>query len=299
MPYRSQLARVITTTVALLGLVSGCGWFGNGKTGERAGGAALPGPDTAPSDFALPINSYSPSIEDVAVLTKARKLLIGECMQRSGFHFDSVAALAPLDRAASNDMSDNGLYGNKRRYGITDMETATRYGYHLVSVATGTALPARQGGASNSYGVGEITEAKRVALDRCIGEAQKRLIGINTDLIARIASESYSGSFKDPAVTSAFAAWSVCMRTNGYDKTTPREASGFDIDVPTVSAEEVTAAQVDVRCKEQSNLVRIWYGFEVAYQNAQIEQHLPALQRIRNEKDRTLTLASDIVTRGS
>lgn len=97
----------------------------------------------------------------------------------------------------------------------------------------------------------------------------------------------------DPRVVAAYAAWSSCMKAEGYRYATPQEAIGDPSLVPETvkengasvvrhSAAELAHATADVRCKTSTNLVGIAVTVQAAYDDLYIAGHRDALRDYRN-----------------
>lgn len=238
--------------------------------------------DTHPvssDDLFLPIDAYALTFDEGSLISHARNILVDECTSRLGFETNYA------EYSANQTNEDFGRYGNRRRYGITRTDIASRYGYHLATDVDHAASD-QQGLPAEAYG--------------CLGEADARLFGATqqseADLTARISRDSYQASLTDPAVTEAFAAWSRCMAGKGHDYRSPLDvASDFDIDNQPVTPPEVATAQADVACKQRTRLVETWHGFEVRHQTAEISEHTQELQTIRDQHDDIVDRANQVI----
>jgi hypothetical protein len=227
-----------------------------------------------------------------------------------------------MHRARQAQLANFGLYGNKRRYGVTDEATARKYGYHLPSLVDGGPAPRpSKGGAA--HGLSAMTPAMMTVLTGerpgggaapdingqsvpeggCRGEATRTLSKLGSvgqiPLVGRIRADSFTRSVTDPKVTAAFKAWSDCMGAKGYRYDSPRTA-GSDLDTksPAVSPRETAIAAADVACKKSTDVVRIWSAFEIDYQNKQIDQHAQELKDIAADKEQLLKRVGEIVAAG-
>ncbi|MFI8090179.1 hypothetical protein ACIF9R_17940 [Streptomyces sp. NPDC086080] len=308
--------------------------FASACTGQDSGPGAtgVPSPTAppAPGEVVLPINAYLPTADDQARMGRARAILIDRCMRRFGLSFPQPSAAA-LEAGAK----DNGVYGNKRRYGVTDAATAQRYGYHLPSTVdrvsqdgepdgteagTGAEAGSAEGKRSrrrdpayaavlNGHEGNESERGARrddVPSGGCVGEAGAKLAeaGSATDgfSYAKVASDikadSHFRSMSSTRVTAAFKEWSRCMRDKGYSTTAPvGERLPFDIDSARVSEKEIERALADVACKERTRLVEIWSGEERRYQNAQIKEHSTELRTAAEEHRSRMKAITAILAR--
>ena len=286
-----------TLSAGLLALLAGC---------------APPAP-VAHDDFVLPADAYAFTVPETGEIDLARAMLVGQCMQRFGYAFDAAAARDMVTRSSRSTVADLGHYGNKRRYGVTDPAIAARYGYHLVSQVIGEApeadpdsppglghlsatmrvvltgrSPAQVNGRPVSKGGCSRMAAEALSPDGVLGEA---------DVVAEVGAQSYRDSFADPTVVAAFARWSRCMYAKGYAYKTPRDAGAeFDVNSATVPAAERAAAEADVGCKQQTHLVDVWHGYEVAVQKARIKGDAAGFKAAKEDHDARMKRVSGVLT---
>jgi len=330
----SRLLGLSVVVVVLSGLVTGCtaepreGGGGAGRAGQVGQGAApggKPTPSASPAagEMVLPIDAYGVRIAERTQLGRARTVLIGQCVRRFGFSFDAAAGAAGSEQAAQNDVKDLGVYGNKRRYGVTSAAVAAKYGYHLESVVDRTAPGDER--KEDPHGFGRMTPALQAVLrgktasgarppavdgqqvppKGCMGEAETKLAEAGAppsfnmaELVGKIRADSFAASLTDPKVTATFAKWSACMRGKGYDFPMPLEASrDFDLEGRGVTPREIATAKADVACKEQTDLIEIWYGFESRYQQKQIDRQVEELEQIKKEHAARMRVVAEILAK--
>lgn len=274
---------------------------------DRAAASATSrgGPDH--DQIVLPADAYAFTTAELSRFSAARNLLIGQCLL--GFGFTYGRGTDPVGRAQSADdqVADFGLYGNKRRYGVTLASVAGKYGYHLPSTVDSAGRPHRAsprrptkaelvvmtGTDEKGNPVATTPSGKPIPRNGCVGKADATLgdvdgsLGDNT-IVRSLAASSYQGSEKSKEVTTAFRAWSACMADRGHHYATPLSSSRFDISTKTVSAAEKATARDDVSCKQQTSLVTTWFGLEVTYQRGWIQHHASAFQKAKAERDSML-----------
>lgn len=294
----------------------------DGRPATTTRGTPAPGQSAGAADFALPIDSYTYTNDQNAEIVLAQSILTGTCMRRFGFAYDLAADQATMQRARQVQAKNFGLYGNERRYGVTDDAAARKYGYHLPASVDGGATP-RPSKGGPAHGLPAMTPQMMTVLTGqrpdggkaaavggesvpkggCRGEASSTLTKLGTvgqiPLVGRIRADSFTRSVTDPEVTSAFKAWSDCMSAKGYKYDSPRVA-GADLDTkgPAVSPRETAVATADVACKKSTNVVEIWSAFEIAYQNKQIDEHAQELKDITQERDKLLKRVGEIIAAG-
>jgi hypothetical protein len=100
----------------------------------------------------------------------------------------------------------------------------------------------------------------------------------------------------DPAVLAAFGQWSRCMEARGYRYPAPAAAGAeFDVDSPRIPPAEIAAAEADVACKQQTNLIDVWHGFEVGYQRDRITAQRTAFDRARKDHDAQMRRVDQVI----
>ncbi len=76
---------------------------------------------------------------------------------------------------------------------------------------------------------------------------------------------------RESSVTNAFAKWSACMRRSGFGYATPLDAMNdrrFETAAPT--GLEKSVAHADAVCKQQTNVIAVWYAADVALESLKI-----------------------------
>ncbi|MFG2818086.1 hypothetical protein ACGFX4_01545 [Kitasatospora sp. NPDC048365] len=257
-----------------------------------------------------PLQSYDVDAARHRELEKAQDALIDQCMQRFGFRF------AP--RPAGPDGEEE----NSRRYGLTDASVAARDGYAVPpgekptrsTPAPGSdealalfgeeklapsALPRNQQDAERSGGSERVLGGARVPVGGCLTESRLKLFApaadtVDPQLVFNLAVQAYNDSKADSRVRAAVAAWSSCLAHAGFHAENPVSPLK-ELGLTPASAnapEAVAAAEADVACKREVNLVGIWSTVEVAYQKRQIERNGEVLRRARGQLDERLKLAA-------
>jgi hypothetical protein len=267
-----------------------------GAAAQQNWPAAVPDAGLA-KGLVLPLEEYMVTYPEEVTLDNVSHRMTAECMARYGFHY--VPTPAGKNPPPSVDAANM-----VRRYGIMDPAQAGTYGYHLAHppgqppapsrftraeymVLTGRADagPAKSGARLNYRG-------KDIPQGGCLGEAARKS-GENVDqtLVERLNKDSLDMSQTQPRVRAAIGAWSACMKKNGYTIANPLVA-GDRIGGDTPSGPEIAQAVADVSCKATTGLVRVWYQADAALQRKEIQQHQPALTKVRQQLQAALRNAA-------
>jgi hypothetical protein len=239
--------------------------------------------------MALPLEAYMESYPEQSAIVRAQLKLVKGCMAKFGFDYAPPAPTTPL----SNDDANM-----NRRYGLSDLDEAAQYGYHLPNYAEPQAIPPQPSSAEELVLIGHsVTDRSAtpapasyhgipVPANGCIGSSSARLgAPLNTALPDQLDSESLSKSQAEPVVQTALHAWSGCMKSKGYTVDTPFNAASLapSSNGSSPTSQEIQVAEADVACKQQTGLIRTWFTAETAVQDHQVEQNQLALDQLRQQ----------------
>lgn len=224
-------------------------------------------------DLRLPVADYLPTATQNDRLGEARLHLIKKCL--AGFGIDYPVTFTPGSAYGPRSDTD-------RRYGITDAALAKTDGYGL-----GARDPARVGkppqpdigddGVTALTGSGRSqVRGKDVPPGGCMGQADAEIAkavpsGVELKKAMQMQLWSFDKSKRDDRVVATFRQWSACMAKAGYRYTDPLAVMAdpaFDGGTP--SASEIHVALTDIGCKDEANVVGVWFTVESAYQKRQI-----------------------------
>jgi hypothetical protein len=229
----------VFAALALAAVACGCD-----TTAEQQPRPPAPVATRSTANFTLPFDRYRFSTPEQDTIQSALDRQTARCLEKHGVSWTA---------APSTTRSE--LTGNARRYGLIDAQTAHDYGYHLP--------------ASNRNRPQQTNEK----IHTCKKQASEQLLH-GTERIDQTwfndlnftSAERSDGTSEVLRVT---AEWSRCMRTAGFSYTDPLAAISdhrWNLDSPTASADEITAAITDVRCKLQTHLVNIRAATETRIQ---------------------------------
>ncbi|MFE6750803.1 hypothetical protein ACFVGM_33465 [Kitasatospora purpeofusca] len=306
---RSIGAPVIAALLALGAAATGCAAADPKAAPAAAPAAVPPAVDVVPTlttadGQSLPIARYLISPDEDRRIETARTALISSCMKRFGFDYAPAAVGTKPDLMV-------------RRYYLTDAASAAAQGYHWGGSANEkqrTAAPqppapemqavlghGRGGPAESSAPADRSYHGVAIPPGGCLGEADDTLTrggGILQDDAGamEINGRSFADSMADARVQAAFGAWSRCMKEKGQTYASPVDAVGDErwFSSPTATAPEIAAATADIDCKQQNNVVGIWFAVETAYQGLAIQADLKRLEQARKAIDVTLANAAAV-----
>ncbi|MFE7529883.1 hypothetical protein ACFU7Y_29825 [Kitasatospora sp. NPDC057542] len=233
-----------------------------------------------------------------------RQASIGDCMRR----YNQAYTVPPRPTKASPWYDRYDVMG--RRYGISDAEAARKWGYHPRPDTSNapSATPAVLGqltqeaqtilmGANPQDGQ-RVTSFAGKALPEggCLAELDRLLPGASggpagpagggEGVVTTIKAASFTDSQSDPKVVAAVASWSACMKGHGYSVTDPLKASDlFETATGPASSQEIDQAQADVACKQETNLLGVWFAVESDLQNKAINKNSAELGKVKETLD--------------
>lgn len=289
---------------AVAGLVLAVVAAGCGSGGQSM--RVVPVPTPAPGSVAqreLPIAAYELTDQQSAAEAYLNLRLEQLCMSRLGFRFlPGLSAGYIADDVRIERELDS------RRYGVTDLAAVRRYGYQVPPWTAGPGTPVSLGslpraeqvallGRGTGSGSGPSSAAAS-SISRanpppggCRGWSQSQLAaaGVSAQqsstaaLAAQIRQDAFEKAQSDPRVKAVFGKWSACMRSHGYDYSTPFTAAAdprWNITGP-VSRSEIETAETDVACKLQANVLGVDFAVESDYENAAIAKNAGTLAQAK------------------
>ncbi|MCX3061898.1 hypothetical protein [Streptomyces beihaiensis] len=287
----------LVAAVAVMCLLTGCS-----SSATSPGAEPAPADSADPQDWVLPLQSYMPTEQEQGQLAQAKKILVGDCMKGFGFTWTPAPDLPKVGPKTLTDW----------RYGIHDMALAKERGYkpdakEQAAYDAAMRKGAVDGAAPNGPqarvldGRAAHIDGKKVPEGGCVGEANRKIdaTAVQARTALGLANAAFVKSKQDPAVVTAFAKWSSCMKHSGYDYKEPLDASDDPrFGGPQVSPEEIATATADIRCRRKTHVAWIWYQAESALQKKAIDDHAEELTAERHKIDAAVRNASKIVSGG-
>jgi hypothetical protein len=251
------------------------GMFSAGDTAVRLGqppqytGGASP---IEARQIILPFDTYRLNVAESPSIDQTLVKLETQCMRAHGFTDITIPAVAA---------KDNDEPWNARRYGIVGQATAKEFGYHLPRSPQRERSAAQLGAWRTA-----LTQPERVALygpsgdTGCAATAADRITrGVapdNAGWLTKFDFTSLDQSRTDPRLQATTRDWQTCMSRQELRYANPDQAiqdPQWDLNSPTPSDDEVSTAVADARCKDQTDLVRVWMTVETEIQQDIIKKN--------------------------
>ncbi|MFI6585518.1 hypothetical protein [Embleya sp. NPDC050493] len=291
-PLRGKLAALVAVAAFV---ATGCGSSGaDEKAKEGTTGKEPPLGELrrirGPADVALPLDAYWPTTQDRANSFRAVYLVGADCMRRFGSPDWPVPDMGPQAPTEGRNM---------RRYGVFLASDAERYGYHSPDQAAGqsapppprtTRVPTPLENQIWAGQIGQTPDGRKVPTGGCSQESEDKIINgvpraefLNT--VQNLMMESWTKVKTDSRAQAATAKWSECMARSGYKYGDIWAAHDGNSGGPTATSKEIAVAEVDVACRQETNLTNLLFTIDAAYQNQSIEAHAEVLRKVKDYQD--------------
>lgn len=247
--------------------------------------------------FQLPIEEYAISPDDYYLIDRAKSDLINQCMRRFGSAYVDASPMEPIFQAS-------------RRYGITDLETAKDFGYHMPKVRKKANGHLPKIGTKDRiilFGPGadekKSINGKKLPDGGCSGEADSTISGGRIpesviSLAQTVDVQSFRDSQRDPAFISANKKWADCMAGSGYRYSSPLKAIADPVfqETSLPTEEEKRVAVKDVKCKISTNLMGVWSGIEGREQSRVISENSGRLSELKSFQKSEISRARKVLS---
>jgi hypothetical protein len=237
----------------------------------------------------LPLQEYAFVPAQVRLVDQARLTLIDRCMRQFGFRYQLTL---PEQPDSGDDLG--------RRYGLMDAKVAAERGYQVSQPknAKRPKLTANQKiavfGSEKPSNIKGITVPKGGCLDEAIRALDARTPpGADVDLGQKMLFASFKRSQQDSRVKQVFSTWSRCMSRSGYHYSDPLKPFA-DPALHQRPRTGIPVAEADVRCKDSTNLIGVWFAVESAYQQHMIAEQADGLRKTKQALDARLRIAATL-----
>ncbi len=278
---------------------------------QRDGGTGAAAGSPAPLPTGVPLTGVAWTRAGYIQLEAASRVLVQECMRRSGFEL-------PLD--IDEMVLSVGAWTPHPVLGIGTEEAAARYGYHFPPTPSSshdsdyyTALM----GATDAPMVevtlpdGTPTGTQTSSGGGCLGELDAAFDGLldQQDALRIFVEEQATDSvalaeqtLNDHRVASALSQWRACVSEGaGEDAlgsaTTPNDlARTFAFADGDATPGEIDVAVADARCQAQTDLQTIWYQTYAEYQRAALAEHQDWFDLLATTRMQIVDRAAELLT---
>lgn len=248
--------------------------------------------------FRMPLDDYFFDQDQMSGLEAAVDKLAGACMARLGQKWP-----------AKPEKSAN-IPWNSRRYGVTDLNSARRYGYKAPLPAGMSAKQATELDEKATHRLDHVSRRTMsiytgedtakitdvgIPAGGCRGEAYRKLGLPGPDLpfqtrVTVLQKRIWDDALKTGPVIYAQNKWRDCMQAKGYTYKNPVQAledpkwsapgkkSSAAASSYTPSPQEIATAVDDVECKKKSLYAETWHTVEVDLQRRAIRQNAEPLK---------------------
>ncbi|MEU2951406.1 hypothetical protein [Streptomyces xanthochromogenes] len=284
---------------AAVALLAAAGCSGSARPHDAPTIGAIPKITNSAQIKPLPLDAYTLNQQQYLDTLNAQRVLARSCMTQYGidWHGSDVIDPAPVGQKLDT------------LFLIIDENRAAQYGYHSPDdhsedgKKTGTGsdpTPVEKSVFTGTY-KGPDINGHSVPKGGCNAVVEAELskggaAGVGVFDAANVMLGPYQQSKADSRVEDAFSAWSTCMKGKGYAYRIPNDAVNDPAwRSPQPSPTELATARADVACKQQTNVVGIWWAVLTAYENQYIDQHAEELTKVKRQVDATLRNSATVL----
>lgn len=228
----------------------------------------------------LPLDEYDMSDQALDITYRAYLLILKECYAKKGYDFEIL---------------ENGLVsGNASQYGSWNVK-------HAANHFTSSKVREEQERIYES-----IPEDVK---DSCREEHREELDALKFDEadeekyrpVRRISGEAYQRAQGDPEWKKARSDWWDCQRQEGLTprtgdgEWTSKETANLNADDPKVLEEVIRLATIEAQCSEKVRLAQRLGDLEASYQGPLIEKNQAKLNQLKEEKEKRVARAREII----
>lgn len=221
-----------------------------------------------------PIDEFAPTVEQVLAVAATTERLVQECMVDAGEAQARYIMGDSLARFVKDGVDSGVVYS--RLWGFFSPSTVDQYGFHRPPDAEGGFEATVTGAVDQTIG----PRCERTVREATPGGGWSSLRGTSG-----MPDGGPPEPIGDSRVVVTVQQWSRCMKARGYEATDPTQFMAPFMGGPSASADEIAAAQADLACKADVNLIGIAVAVQSAYDELYIENHRAELEAWRDEID--------------
>ena len=261
----------------------------------------------------LPLYDYQLDAYEMYVVGLAEQVLAVDCMTGLGYEA-RINAESAFDR---DRMRFFGPHGEYRRYRMVRVDVAESHGMEVPEEPRVEALRFDEADADPwaAYMDGgdhiETPSGEGVPDGGCLAQARRdidpdlpthsgedplalesREVPGYNELAENLLGESFTAALDDPSVVAAEAAWQVCMAENGY----PGERLwGIGDTGSAIAPNDTDGVAASAECLDSSGYIDAAASVETSLQETMIAEHESALTDRREQVERDLETAQEIL----
>ncbi|MDW5327201.1 hypothetical protein [Plantactinospora sp. KLBMP9567] len=248
------------------------------------------------ANFSFPLDPYRSLPWQDGAIQQAEHLLVERCLLPFGLEAPTPAKLIPV-----RDIHV------ERRYSLVPAADAARYGWKMPPKAdqpddkpseellSGEVKAVLSGRGPSTY------NGRAVPKGGCYGEA-RRTLGTDIDperLTDDLDFRALDMTKRHSRVVAATRQWSSCMKSAGFDYSSPENAVADPmLQGETTSEAEIRVASASVDCATKADLLAISLTVDVAYQERLLEENASTLAAIKDAREKARRKASEILNGG-
>jgi hypothetical protein len=292
-----NIALGIVLLCAISFAVSGCTSAENNSTDSNAPSSAPTfGPEptigqiekiTDPSQITRPVQQFFASPEEIMAAYNKLGEQENGCLKSKGYKGDynplpgnftnsNATNLNPIQEWGNEFLDDN--YNNDL-WGHFNIEKIQKYGYE--------SGPPIMVGSFPKYDFDNDKAVKK----ECIQDVDNASPAIDGSFESYLTIDAQmwpdggpTVPLTDSRIVAAQANWVNCMKEKGYNYNSLKDVDAkYHGNMQKASSEEIAAANADIQCKIQTNLVGIGVAVQTAYDNQYIDAHRNELQAMKQK----------------
>jgi hypothetical protein len=224
-----------------------------------------------------PWAAYSMTLDEMAFVIDAERLITVECMRRLGYDVDKEFDSGSDETAVGVD-----AYRGDPQWGVIDLDRAREYGYGsdfgIPLLRSPSAEPRRE----HPAGFREALDGEGGCAEISYDLAHRDVEGLSSEdneAIGEYFRRADEASRASPSMREAIAGWAACMEREGFDYADPAAALNAGWPEGAASAQETETAVADVECKIEVDFISRWDRARYDAEESLIAEYLPVFEK--------------------
>jgi hypothetical protein len=252
-----------------------------------------------------PLKDFRNSEEDELIISIGEWTHANVCMQKAGLTNDSAKPTLDSNKTKILPTIDYD-------WGIVNLENAKENGYR-------DGLPEKNELNGQTEGLLDMDEKGNRILRPYKDDNEKEMYQVSGKCLAEyddaeskffdfhltddenkkdgeLITTAKAQAKSDTRVLSKVKEWSTCMKSAGFDYSTPQDASAkYDYLHDTIDDQEKRTAVKDFECKKSTGLMDVWYEVLHEKQRNLIDQYRPILEKEKNHDKKRVEFAQKVI----